>query len=88
VLKDVGIFQALADRHDVPLEVSPKLIEIFEDAQERYGPREWSPNVIRRLEDATGLQVLADGFPAEMVDDEPEATGAEVEVRGRAPLDG
>ncbi|MGB1795478.1 MAG: NAD(P)-dependent oxidoreductase, partial [Acidimicrobiales bacterium] len=39
---------------------------------------EWSPNVIRRLEDATGLDVHAPGFPAEIVDDEPEAPGAEV----------
>ncbi len=78
VLKDVSLFQALADRHDLPLEISPLLNEIFQDAQERYGAREWSPNVIRRLEDATGLQVLAPGFPAEILDDEPEESGHEV----------
>ena len=78
VLKDISLFQAVADRHDVPLEMNPLMIDIFTDAQNRYGPREWSPNVIRRLEDATGLSVLADGFPAEMVDDEPEEPGAEV----------
>ena len=33
---------------------------------------------IRRLEDATGLSILADGFPSEMTDDEPEETGYEV----------
>ena len=78
VLKDIGLFQSIAESHDVPLELSPLLISIFEDAQDRYGPREWSPNVIRRLEDATGASVLASGFPAEMVDDEPEAPGYEV----------
>lgn len=82
VLKDVSLFQALADRHDVPLEVSPLLNEIFSDAQDRYGPREWSPNVIRRLEDATGLSVLAPGFPAEILDDEPEEPGYEVVPHG------
>lgn len=82
VLKDVSLFQALADRHDVPLEVSPLLNEIFSDAQDRYGPREWSPNVIRRLEDATGLSVLAPGFPAEILDDEPEESGYEVVPQG------
>ena len=78
VIKDLSLFQAVAERADVPLELAPMLRSIFDDAQERYGSREWSPNVIRRLEDATGVEVLAPGFPAEMVDDEPEEAGAEV----------
>ena len=78
VSKDIGLFQAVADRAGVPLEISPLLIEIFKDGEARYGPREWSPNIIRRLEDATGLSILAPGFPAEMTDDEPEEPGYEV----------
>lgn len=82
VSKDIGLFQAIAEAHDVPLELSPLLNEIFADGQERYGPRELSPNIIKRLEDATGLSVLAPGFPPEMLDDEPEEEGYEV-VPGR-----
>lgn len=78
VSKDIGLFQAVADRANVPLEISPLLIKIFKDGEERYGPREWSPNIIRRLEDVTGLSILAPGFPAEMTDDEPEEPGYEV----------
>jgi 3-hydroxyisobutyrate dehydrogenase len=80
VSKDIGIFGEIAERHGVPLEVSPLLIEIFKDGEERYGSRELSPNIIRRLEDATGLDITAPGFPAEMIDDEPEEPGAEVTV--------
>lgn len=80
VIKDISLFQEIADRENVPLEISPLLIEIFHDAQNKYGPREWSPNVIRRLEDSTGLDVTAAGFPAQMVDDEPERLGSEVVV--------
>ena len=83
VLKDIGLFQSLAEQHEVPLELSPLLIEIFKDAQDRYGPREWSPNVIRRLEDACGVTVKGVGFPPLMVDDEPEEPGAEVIVENR-----
>ncbi|MDP6567062.1 MAG: NAD(P)-dependent oxidoreductase [Alphaproteobacteria bacterium] len=83
VVKDVGLFQALADRNGVPLEVSPLLVEIFRDGLDRYGAREWSPNIIKRLEEACGLDVLAPGFPPEMVDDEPEAAGYEVIPTGR-----
>ena len=78
VKKDIGLFQAVADRAGVPLEINPKMIEIFNDGIARYGPRELSPNIIRRLEDATGLSILAPGFPPEMTDDEPEAPGYEV----------
>lgn len=78
VSKDIGLFQAVADRCRVPLELNPIMVEIFRDGQARYGAREWSPNIIRRLEDATGLSILAPGFPAEVIDDEPEAPGYEV----------
>ncbi len=81
VLKDIGLFQAIAERHDVPLELNPLMIDIFRDGAERYGEREWSDNIIRRLEEATGLSVTAPGFPALLVDDEPEERGAEVVVR-------
>jgi 3-hydroxyisobutyrate dehydrogenase len=81
VLKDIGLFQSIADDVGVPLEMNPLMIEIFEDAAQRYGEREWSPNVIRRLEDATEVSVTAPGFPAELVDDEPEERGAEVVVQ-------
>jgi len=78
VAKDIGLFQNIAESYNVPLEISPLLNTIFEDGIKRYGPREWSPNIIRRLEDATGLSILADGFPSEMTDDEPEESGYEV----------
>jgi len=78
VSQDVGLFQSVADRANVPLELSPLLIKIFKDGEARYGAREWSPNIIRRLEDATGLDITAPGFPAEIVDDEPEEPGYEV----------
>ncbi len=84
VLKDIGLFQEIAERSGVELEISPLMIKIMEDGQERYGSREWSPNIIKRLEESAGVQVLADGFPAEMVDDEPEEPGYEVIPKGRA----
>ena len=78
VIKDISLFQELADRANVPLEISPKMIEIFKDGAARYGTREWSPNIIKRLEEATGLDIRAAGFPSEILDDEPEEPGYEV----------
>ena len=81
VIKDVSLFQAIAEREGVPLEVSPLLIDIFKDGKKRYGSREWSPNIVRRLVESSGTEVLALGFPAEIVDDEPEKSGEEVTVK-------
>jgi len=83
VLKDIGLCQDVADRVGVPLEINPLIRRIVEDGAERYGARAQSDEIVRRLEEATGLQVRAPGFPAELVDDEPEAPGAEVVVSPR-----
>ena len=80
VAKDIGLFQAVADRAQIPLELNPLLISIFQDGIKRYGPRELSPNIIKRLEETTGLEIQAPGFPAKMVDDEAEETGYEVTI--------
>ena len=84
VKKDIGLFDAIAQSHNVPLELSPLLCKIFDDGIQKYGPREWSPNIIKRLEDVTGLDIRAPGFPAEMMDDEPEEEGYELNPKNRA----
>jgi 3-hydroxyisobutyrate dehydrogenase len=81
VIKDVGLFDALARAHGVPLELSPLLLAIFRDGARRYGGRELSPNIIRRLEDACGVRVLGTGFPAQLTDTEPKVAGYEVVPR-------
>lgn len=81
VLKDIGLFDQIATDNDVPLSLSPLLVSLFREAIDTYGPREFSPNIIRRYEEPTGLDIRAPGFPAEMVDDEPEEPGYEVQVK-------
>ncbi len=80
VIKDVSLFQTIADRANVPLDISPLIIDIFKDGMERFGAREWSPNIVKRLEEATGEKILAAGFPAEIIDNEPEEPGYEITV--------
>lgn len=80
VCKDIGLFNEVASKAGLELELGPLLQKIFEDGQERYGAREYSPNIIKRLEEATNTKILAPGFPPEMLDDEPEEPGYEVEI--------
>lgn len=78
VLKDISLFNDVAERSGLSLELAPLLIEIFKDGIAQYGERELSPNIIRRIEEPAGLDVRADGFPAEILDDEPEQPGYEI----------
>ena len=84
VLKDLGLFQDVADRAGAKLEVSPLIGDIFRDGAERYGPDAWSSMIVKRHEDAAEADLRAEGFPPELVDDEPEAPGGEVAVRAPA----
>ena len=83
VSKDVGIFNELAKRKGLDLEIAPMIVDIFKDGENRYGPRELSPNIIKRLEEKVGEEVLGVGFPPEMIDDEPEEQGYEVIIQNR-----
>jgi len=82
VCKDIGLFNDVAKRGNLDLELAPIMEQIFKDGHERYGARELSPNIIKRLEEAARIDILAPGFPPEMVDDEPEEPGYEVKVKG------
>ena len=83
VSKDVGIFNELAQRKGLDLEIAPLIVNIFKDGEKRYGPRELSPNIIKRLEEAASVEVLGRGFPSEMIDDEAEEPGYEVVIANR-----
>ncbi len=83
VLKDVGLFDEVARRAGLKLELSPLLVRLFKEAIAEYGPRELSPNIIRRVEEPAGIRVAAPGFPAEILDDEPEEPGYEVVPTGK-----
>ena len=83
VSKDVGIFNELAKRKGLDLEIAPMIVDIFKDGENRYGSRELSPNIIKRLEEKVGEEVLGVGFPPEMIDDEPEEQGYEVIIQNR-----
>ena len=78
VLKDTGLFDKLAKKLNAPMEISPKIVEIFKDGQKKYGSRAWSSMVVKRMEDLNNIDFRAEGFPDELVDNEPEIKGIEI----------
>ena len=78
VLKDTGLFDNLAKKLNAPLEISPKIVEIFKDGQKKYGSRAWSSMIVKRMEDLNKIDFRAEGFPDELVDNETEEKGYEI----------
>ena len=78
VLKDTSLFDNLAKKLNAPLEISPKIVEIFKDGQKKYGSRAWSSMIVKRMEDLNKINFRAEGFPNELVDNEPEEKGYEI----------
>ena len=74
----MGLFNNLSKKGNVPLEISPIVLNIFKEGQKKYGSRAWSSMVVKRLEDACNTNLRAPGFPAELIDSEPETKGAEI----------
>ena len=78
VLKDMGLFNDLSVKHNIPLELSPLVLNIFKDGQKKYGSRAWSSMIVKRLEDACKISLRAEGFPEELIDTEPEEKGHQI----------
>ena len=78
VLKDTSLFEQLANKLNAPLEISPKVVEIFKDGKEKYGSRAWSSMIVKRMEDLNKINFRAEGFPDELIDEEDEQKGYEL----------
>ena len=78
VLKDTGLFDNLAKKLNASLEISPQIVEIFKDGQKKYGSRAWSSMIVKRMEDLNNINFRANGFPDELIDNEPEEKGYEI----------
>ena len=78
VLKDTGLFDELAKKLNASLEISPKIVDIFKDGQKKYGSRAWSSMIVKRMEDINEINFRGEGFPEELVDNEPEKRGHEI----------
>ena len=65
--KDLGLVNSIAEKLDVPLELGSITQQIFRRARGLYGSQAQSPEVVRLLEQACGLEIRADGYPTELV---------------------
>ena len=62
-LKDLGFVTELGRRLDVPLKLATLVEQMFLASRERYGGDAWTPHVVKMMEEATGEELRAEGFP-------------------------
>ncbi len=62
-LKDLSIIQKLAREQALPLDLASLTEQSLRRARGHYGGDAWSPMVVKLLEDATGKDLRAPGFP-------------------------
>ena len=65
-LKDLGFAKAMGEQFGAPLEVASHVQEIFERGKAAYGGDAWSTQIVKLLEDSTGTDLRAPGFPAKL----------------------
>ena len=78
VKKDMNLFNQLSKKLNTELEISPFILNIFEEAEKKFGSRAWSSMVVKRLEEKYNINFRALGFPDELIDNEPEERGYEI----------
>ena len=62
-LKDLGFVTELGRRFGVPLKLATLVEQMFMASRERYGGDAWTPHVVKMMEDVTGEELRAEGFP-------------------------
>ena len=65
--KDLGLVNSIAEKIGVPLELGSMAQQIFRRARGLYGSQAQSPEVVRMIEAACGIELRAPGYPTELV---------------------
>ena len=64
--KDAGFAMEIGRRLGVPLKLAGAMEQTFIEGRARYGGDAWSSMIVKLLEDATGTDLRAPGFPAKL----------------------
>ena len=65
-LKDLGFALGMGEELGVPLDLASRVAAIFQQGKTAYGGDAWSTMIVRLIEDATGTDLRAPGFPARL----------------------
>jgi len=78
VCKDVGLFDKLTDKYNIPADISKLMNKIFNEGRVKYGNKSLSTSIVKRLEEACNENLRAPGFPSQLIDEEPKKKEIEI----------
>ena len=78
VCKDVGLFDKLTKKYQIPAEVSSLMLEIFQRGREKFGDRALSTSIVKLLEDKCNDNLRATGFPSFLEDKNQKQEAEEI----------
>ena len=78
VCKDVGLFDKLTKKYQIPAEVSSLMLEIFQRGREKLGNRALSTSIVKLLEDKCNDNLRASGFPSFLEDKNQKQEAEEI----------
>ena len=78
VCKDVGLFDKLTKKFDIPADLSKLILKIFNKGKKDFGKRAFSTSIVKRLENYCGENLRHKNFPSILVDNCSKKKGFEV----------
>ena len=76
--KDVGLFDQLTNNLNIPAEISPLMVKIFNQGRKKYGDRALSTSIVKLLEEKCKTDLRTKGFPSQLYDNESRKKGIEI----------
>jgi len=78
VCKDIGLFEKLTKKFQIPAKISNLMFSIFQNGRKIYGDRALSTSIVKILEDECKENLRANGFPSSLEDNTIKKDGEEI----------
>ena len=78
VCKDVGLFDKLIKKYEIPAEISSLMLEIFQRGRKKLGDRALSTSIVKLLEEKCNDNLRASGFPSVLEDKNQKQEAEEI----------
>ena len=78
VCKDLGLFDKLVKKFNIPAKISNTMLKIFKSGKRKLGSRSYSTSIVKLIENECNERLRANNFPIELVDTKERMKGFEV----------
>jgi 3-hydroxyisobutyrate dehydrogenase len=78
VCKDLGLFDKLTKKYEIPAELSSVMLEIFQRGRDKLGNRSLSTSIVKLIEEKCNENLRASGFPSFLEDKNQKQEAEEI----------